>query len=292
MATPLADIAARLGIGEDEAAARLASARAKLLAAREQAHPPGPRRQDPHLVERAHDRRHGARRARLRPRRLARLRAARARLRPHHDVDGRAPARHAQGRQGAPQRLPRRPRLPARGPPRGDAGRLPARTTSRGPRRSATRCSSRFHDEAGGGFFFTSHDHERLIHRPKPGHDNATPSGNGVAAWALNRLAFLSGETRFRRRRRGHAVPLLAPPSSAVPAGFGSLLAALEETLSPPTTVIVNGPQAAFAPWREALRRDYLPSTLVVFVGDHGRHTPAAGQARRAGGQRVGVRGR
>ena len=33
-----------------------------------------------------------------------------------------------------------------------------------------------------GGFFFTSHDHEALIQRPKPGYDNATPSGNGMAA--------------------------------------------------------------------------------------------------------------
>src|ERR1019366_9225275 len=38
-----------------------------------------------------------------------------------------------------------------------------------------------FYDPELGGFFFTSHDHEQLIHRPKPGYDSATPSGNGVA---------------------------------------------------------------------------------------------------------------
>src|SRR5207237_1413866 len=43
----------------------------------------------------------------------------------------------------------------------------------------------RFEDSASGGFFFTSHDHEALIHRPKPAHDNATPAGNGIAAQAL-----------------------------------------------------------------------------------------------------------
>ena len=42
-----------------------------------------------------------------------------------------------------------------------------------------------FEDREHGGFFFVSHDHEQLIHRPKTGHDNATPSGNGVAAFAL-----------------------------------------------------------------------------------------------------------
>jgi hypothetical protein len=124
-----------------------------------------------------------------------------------------------------------------------------------------------FQDTAGGGFFFTSHDHERLIHRPKPGHDNATPSGNGVAAFALNRLSFLTGEDRFRQAAE-RTLSLFWPAIERSPAGFGSLLATLEETLRPPTTVIVNGPGPAFGPWREALRREYLPDVLVLFVAD------------------------
>ncbi len=54
-----------------------------------------------------------------------------------------------------------------------------------------------FEDRQEGGFFFTSHDHEKLIHRPKPGHDNAMPSGNGIAAFALQRLGHLLGEARY-----------------------------------------------------------------------------------------------
>ena len=46
----------------------------------------------------------------------------------------------------------------------------------------ADRLLGQFEDPDNGGFFFTSHDHEKLILRNKPGHDNATPSGNGVAA--------------------------------------------------------------------------------------------------------------
>jgi hypothetical protein len=122
-----------------------------------------------------------------------------------------------------------------------------------------------FQDRADGGFFFTSHDHERLIQRPKPGHDNATPSGNGVAAWALNRLSFLSGEVRFREAAEG-TLALFWPAIERSAAGFGSLLAALEEVLIPPTTVIVNGPEDALVAWRESLRRDYRPAAIVVFV--------------------------
>lgn len=45
-----------------------------------------------------------------------------------------------------------------------------------------------FEDREAGGVFFTSHDHEMLLTRPKPGYDHATPSGNGVAVYALRRL--------------------------------------------------------------------------------------------------------
>jgi uncharacterized protein YyaL (SSP411 family) len=123
----------------------------------------------------------------------------------------------------------------------------------------------RFLDREGGGFFFTSHDHEALIHRPKPGPDNATPSGNGVAAWALNRLAFLTGETRYSDAAVS-TIALFAPQVQRQPSAFGSLLKALEEHLAPPRTLIVNGPAAAFGPWREALDPAYLPDTITLFV--------------------------
>ena len=50
-----------------------------------------------------------------------------------------------------------------------------------------------------GGFYFTSHQHERLIHRPKQGYDNATPNGNGIAAVALQRLGHILGEPRYQQ---------------------------------------------------------------------------------------------
>jgi uncharacterized protein YyaL (SSP411 family) len=52
---------------------------------------------------------------------------------------------------------------------------------------------SNFFDERDGGFFFTANDHEKLIFRPKPMYDDALPSGNGVAAFALQRLGLLTG---------------------------------------------------------------------------------------------------
>jgi uncharacterized protein YyaL (SSP411 family) len=122
-----------------------------------------------------------------------------------------------------------------------------------------------FHDAKEGGFFFTSRGHEQLIHRPKPGPDNATPSGNGMAALALNRLAFLTGETRLTHAAR-RTIELFWPQVERHPHAFCTLLAALEEQIEPPRTVIVLGARVDFAPWREALDTAYLPTSIVLFI--------------------------
>jgi uncharacterized protein YyaL (SSP411 family) len=122
-----------------------------------------------------------------------------------------------------------------------------------------------FHDSAEGGFFFTSHGHERLIHRPKPGPDNATPSGNAAAALALNRLGFLTGEARFSEAA-AKTLALFRPQVERNPHAFCTMLAALEEQLAPPRTVIIAGAPADFSPWRKMLDAAYLPTSLVVFI--------------------------
>jgi len=124
---------------------------------------------------------------------------------------------------------------------------------------------ARFHDDEGRGFFFTSHDHEALIQRPKPGPDNATPSGNAVAALALHRLAFLTGEARYSEAAAG-TIALFRPQLERHPASFGTLLAALEEQLTPPRTLILTGPAEDFGPWHRLLDPAYLPTTLTLFI--------------------------
>ncbi len=120
---------------------------------------------------------------------------------------------------------------------------------------------ARFEDRAAGGFFFTAHDHETLIHRPKSGHDNATPSGNGIAAFALQRLGHLLGEGRYLAAAE-RTLRLFWPQLCRSPAGFGSLLRALEEALTPPDIVILRGPVARMAQWQRKLGT--APRRLVV----------------------------
>jgi uncharacterized protein YyaL (SSP411 family) len=122
-----------------------------------------------------------------------------------------------------------------------------------------------FEDGEHGGFWFTSHDHEHLLHRPKPGQDNSTPSGNGMAALALQRLAALTGEERYRKAAE-RAIELFYPTLRDFPAGLASLAMALEEALTPPATVILRGEPAAMADWSRALSREYWPSTLILAI--------------------------
>ena len=44
------------------------------------------------------------------------------------------------------------------------------------------------------------------------------------------------------------------------------MLAALEEQLEPPRTVIVSGARDGFTPWRRMLDEAYLPTSISLFI--------------------------
>lgn len=112
-----------------------------------------------------------------------------------------------------------------------------------------------------GGFYFTGHHHEVLIHRPKQGYDNATPSGNGIAAIALQRLGHMLGEPRYLQEVE-RSLKAFDSIMQRNPAGCPNLLTALQEYLQPPTIIILRGPDNDMALWRHQLNQDYLPSAM------------------------------
>jgi hypothetical protein len=122
-----------------------------------------------------------------------------------------------------------------------------------------------FEDPELGGFFFTSHDHERLFHRTKPGHDNATPSGNGVAAGALIALGHLCGEPRYVEAGE-RAVRLFAPALAQSPGGYASLLAALAALEEPPASVLLVGDREVCSAWQRSLERRLRPMVRIFNV--------------------------
>lgn len=102
---------------------------------------------------------------------------------------------------------------------------------------------AQFKNTEHGGFFFTSHDHEKLLHRPKPTSDDATPSDNGIAAFALQRLGHLLGERQYPHASE-RALTFVMGSIQQYPSDHPSLLTTLDEALAPPPIAILRGPAA------------------------------------------------
>lgn len=122
-----------------------------------------------------------------------------------------------------------------------------------------------FQDSDSGGFFFTADDHEPLIQRPRPLQDEATPAGNGVAAYALARLGHLIGEMRYLRAAE-RTLQAAARAMREVPLAHGSLLTALEEYLYPPQRVVIRAENAQAPAWRAAAEQYYVPQRQVYII--------------------------
>ncbi len=138
-----------------------------------------------------------------------------------------------------------------------------------------------FADSDNGGFFFTADDHEALIHRPKPLADEAVPSGNGIAAFALQRLGFLLGESRYLDAAEG-TLRAGWPALNQYAHGHVSLLNALEEYLDHPEIIIIRGAMNEITHWRDSAARLYAPGRLVFAIGADAAGLPGALADRKA----------
>jgi len=130
----------------------------------------------------------------------------------------------------------------------------------------AERMLTHFQDPAG-GFFDTSDDHEALLHRPKDVQDNATPSGNSMAASVLLALSLYTGEGRYWDMAES-MVAALAEPMMRYPGAFSHWLCAAALIMAEPREVAIIGDPAA-ADTRElldVLQSSYRPA-LVAAVG-------------------------
>ncbi|RZU99145.1 thioredoxin domain-containing protein [Spiribacter vilamensis] len=129
---------------------------------------------------------------------------------------------------------------------------------------------TRFEDGDAGGFYFTAHDHEALIQRPRTWADDALPAGNGVAALSLNRLGHWLGEPRYLAAAE-RTLAAAADSIDQAPAAHCSLLDALDEQLDPPQLVVIRGDEATRADLREVAEGGLQPQRLIF--------TPSPAQA-------------
>lgn len=129
----------------------------------------------------------------------------------------------------------------------------------------ADKMIDQFWDDEAGGFFFTGKSHERLIVRSKEWFDNATPSGNSVAALSLLRLALLTANDDYRSRAVT-ILRLMADQVRRYPTAFGFALAAMDFYLSSPIEVAIVGERsdARMGSLIQAFWSLYLPNRILA----------------------------
>ncbi len=121
--------------------------------------------------------------------------------------------------------------------------------------------------DSNGGFYFTADDHENLIQRPKPLTDDSLPAGNAIAAKVLGRLGHLLGETRYLDAAE-QTLKAAWPQIQQAPYAHTGLLLALEEYLQPADVLIIRGAAEQAQSWHEFAARRYAPGQLCLLIDD------------------------
>jgi uncharacterized protein len=126
---------------------------------------------------------------------------------------------------------------------------------------------ARFWDEHGGGFFFTSSDHEALIARTKSAFDGAIPSGNAVTVFNLLRLSYLTEDQTYLARAE-QTLRVFYDAMEQNPFGFSYMLGALDLYLHRPKEIVLFGDKDA--PGTRAMlariHELFLPNKTVLCV--------------------------
>jgi uncharacterized protein len=114
-----------------------------------------------------------------------------------------------------------------------------------------------------GGFYDTSDEAEQLVTRPQDLQDNATPSGNAMAATVLLKLGAYTGEGRYTEQaERGLSVVQKA--LAAAPAGFAQWLSALDFARGQPREIAIVGSGEEARRLVEEVFREYRPNQVVA----------------------------
>ncbi len=125
---------------------------------------------------------------------------------------------------------------------------------------------ARFWDERDGGFFYTSTDHEILIDRTRPIYDQSVPSANAMAAEALLRLFYHTGETLYFEKAEKTLLAFAAEIEKN-PFSAGNMIAAADFYLRKPKEIHVSGDLDATETKTliANLHQLYLPNKVLSF---------------------------
>ena len=136
-----------------------------------------------------------------------------------------------------------------------------------------------FADPDGGGYFYSGTRGETLVTRPKDVQDNAVPSGNALAATALQKLGLITAEGKYLDRA-ARVLQSVSGLMSDYPRAAGQSLIAAFTHVGPAHELVAADPAARGPAARRGgelaslIGRTFLPTAVVLTP--HGGETPAA----------------
>ena len=130
-----------------------------------------------------------------------------------------------------------------------------------------------FMDDDSDAMYFTSNDHEELVARVTPSHDDAMPSGNGVAALLFIRLGYILGDTGYIDVG-ARILRALQPGIESMPAAFGSALFAITEKVDPGAVVVLRGPPDQLEHWQTSIARHTASCATVLAIPNDAQDLP------------------
>ena len=125
-----------------------------------------------------------------------------------------------------------------------------------------------FLDRERGGFYFTAHDHEKLLRRDREFTDDALPSGNAIAASALTRLGHLIGQGDYLAAARG-CLKAAQHGIEQYPSAHCGMLLVLQDYCEPPRQIILRGPMERLADWQRRCHASVDPHTTIYAIPSH-----------------------
>ena len=131
--------------------------------------------------------------------------------------------------------------------------------------------AARFDDAERGGFYLVADGRADVIVRTKSAHDSAVPSGNGVAALALLRLAALAGNSEDADRAE-RTLRAFGRSAERSPTGFAQLLCAVDFLHGPSQEIAVigNPDDPGTQAMLRAVRQRYGPNRVVAVMDPNG----------------------
>ena len=143
----------------------------------------------------------------------------------------------------------------------------------------AERVFDQFSDSNTGAFFYTSADHEELITRAKDCQDNATPSGNGMAAYAMLRLGRLASRPDIEEKAVA-TLEALSGQMEQLALASGQALLALDWHLGPTFELVLFAGDdeaqnhAAASQWSQSFLENHVGVTVHDSAGTGNQQTP------------------